>query len=123
MKTELTIEQSRQLNECGISASTYASSVLTFNDSVSEWTNRGTPIFTLTDIIKLVPTNKPFAFAEHYLNIYFELAGHRWVVQYLDYDKDDDVIVEKSAPELIDALFLLCLWCIDKGYIDTQKLN
>lgn len=123
MKTELTIEQGRRLIECGINASAYASTVLTFDDPVSQWTNRGAPVFTLTDLMILLPPRKPFADAEAYLNIHFELAGHTWVAEYLDFDKDDDVIVEKSATELIDALFLLCLWCIDNGYITTQKHN
>lgn len=117
MKTELTIEQSQRLIERGVNP-IFASGLA--KDPVSQWE---LPVFTLIDIAKLLPERKAFADAEAYLNIHFELAGHKWVAQYLDYDKDDDVIVEKSAPELIDALFLLCLWCIDKGYIDTQKLN
>lgn len=121
MKTELTIEQSQRLIECGINASAYTSTVLTFNDPVSQWTNRGTPIFTLTDLMKLLPPRKPFANAEAYLNIHFELAGHKWVAQYLDYDKDDDVIAEESAPELIDALYSLCLWGIKRGYVEIQN--
>ncbi len=123
MKTELTIEQSRRLIECGINASAYASTVLTFNDPISQWTNRGAPVFTLTDLMILLPPRKPFADAEAYLNIYFEIAGQKWVAQYLDYDKDDDVIGEESAPELIDALYFLCLWCIKKRYIQPQKSN
>ena len=123
MKTELTIEQSRRLIKCGINASAYTSTVLTFNDPVSQWTNRGAPVFTLTDLMILLPPRKPFADAEAYLNIYFEIAGQKWVAQYLDYDKDDDVIGEESAPELIDALYFLCLWCIKKRYIQPQKSN
>ncbi len=104
MKTRLTLEQSLNLMVRGVKASE-ASTFL------------GEPCFTLTELLALVPTQKSFANAELYLNLYFELAGHKWVAQYLDYDKDDDVIVDYSANELIDALYSLCVWCLDRGYI------
>lgn len=117
MKTELTIEQSQRLIERGINP-IFASKL--DKGPVSQWEF---PVFTLIDIAKLLPERKAFADAEAYLNIYFELAGHKWVAQYLDYDKDDDVITEESAPELIDALYQLCLWGIKHGYVETIKMN
>lgn len=108
MKTRLTFEQSNNLILRGVVASK-ASRLL------------GVPRFTLTELLALVPARKSFANAEAYLNIYFELAGHKWVAQYLDFDKDDDVIVDYSADELIDALYLLCVWCLDRGYITLEN--
>ena len=104
MKTKLTYEQSLNLMMRGVKAPE-ASTFL------------GKPCFTLTELLALVPTQKSFANAEAYLSIYFELAGHKWVAQYLDFDKDDDVIIDYSADELIDALYYLCVWCLDRGYI------
>lgn len=118
MKTKLTIEQSQKLIDLNISPNK-ASDVAVFNDDVSQWINRGTPIFTLTDIFKLLPPKKSFADAEAYLNIHFELAGFKWCVQYLDFENDDEVIAEEYANELIDAMYSLCLWCIEKKYITT----
>lgn len=115
MKTELTIEQSQRLIERGVNP-IFASGLA--KDPVSQWE---LPVFTLIDIAKLLPERKAFADAEAYLNIHFELAGHKWVAQYLDYDKDDDVIGEESAPELIDALYSLCLWGIKRGYVEILK--
>lgn len=49
MKTNLTPEQSDRLIELGVDPS-MASEVHPYSDDVSQWTNRGDPIFTLTDI-------------------------------------------------------------------------
>jgi hypothetical protein len=139
MKTELTTEQANKLIQCGISprkagmvrldfngtyAYVYGEETQTVRDCVNgQFYVEESRIFTLNDLFSLLPERKAFANAEAYLNIYFELAGHRWVAQYLDYDKDDDVIGEESAPELIDALYSLCLWGVKRGYVEILKKN
>lgn len=137
MKTELTTEQANKLIQCGISprkarmvrldfngtyAYVYGEETQTVRDCVNgQFYVEESRIFTLADLFSLLPERKAFADAEAYLNIHFELAGHKWVAQYLDFDKDDDVIVDYSADELIDALYLLCVWCLDRGYITLEN--
>lgn len=139
MKTNLTIEQTNNLIRCGVNPEMASMVCLNFNGTYAYVCGEETQvvrdcvngqfyieesrIFTLADLFSLLPPRKPFADAEAYLNIYFELAGQKWVAQYLDYDKDDDVIGEESAPELIDALYLLCLWGVKRNYVKTIKRN
>lgn len=144
MKTELTIEQANKLIQCGINPRKASMVRLDFNGTYAYVYGEEAPtvrdptvrdcvngqfyveeskIFTLADLFSLLPERKAFANAEAFLNIHFELDGHKWVAQYLDFDKDDDVIGEESAQELIDALYLLCLWGIKRGYVEILKKN
>lgn len=137
MKTRLTFEQTLNLMVRGVSSKKASMVCMNFNGTYAYVCGEETQtvrdcvngqfyveesyIFTLTDLFSLLPERKAFANAEAYLNIHFELDGHKWVAQYLDFDKDDDVIVEYSADELIDALYLLCVWCLDRGYITLEN--
>lgn len=139
MKTLLTAEQSSKLILFGVNPEKASMVCLDFNGTYAYVCGEETQtirncvngqfyaeesrIYALADLFSLLPKRKAFADAEIYLNIYFELASHKWVAQYLDYDRDDDIIGEESAPELIDALYLLCLWGIKRGYVEIQKNN
>lgn len=117
MKTTLTIEQSAELIKRGVDA--YKASAIKANrDPVSLWTNRGEPMFTLYDLLSLLPKHIPFANAEWYLNIQWEISWGKWLVQYLDFDHDDEVVNEEEAPELIDALYMLTLAVINHIKLD-----
>lgn len=75
-------------------------------------------IFTLADLLSLLPKHIPFANAEWYLNIQWDISWGKWYAQYLDFDHDDEVVKEEEAPELIDALYLLTLAVINHVKLD-----
>lgn len=111
MKNLLTIEQSATLRAKGVSADKAS-------EKKREYTSLGTPIgytpiFTLADLLSLIPKRIPFANAEWYLNIQWDILDNKWHVQYLDFDHGDEVVKEEEAPELIDALYMLTLAVIN----------
>lgn len=77
-----------------------------------------TPIFTLGNLASLLPKHIPFANAEWYLNIQWDISWGKWYVQYLDFDHDDKVVKEEEATELIDALYLSILAVINHVKLD-----
>lgn len=116
MKNLLTVEQSATLRAKGVSADKAS-------EKKPEYTDLGTfigndPIFTLADLLSLLPKHIPFANAEWYLNIQWDISWGKWCVQYLDFDHDDEVVKEEEAPELIDALYLLTLAVINHVKLD-----
>lgn len=122
MKTTLTIQESAELIKRGVkrnkASGTYVgrwehSSEGSFPDPESV-----EPLFTLADLLSLLPKHIPFANAEWYLNIQWEILWGKWHVQYLDFDHDNKVVKEEEAPELIDALYLLTLAVINHVKLD-----
>lgn len=122
MKQALSVWQSAELIKRGVSANkasdTYVgrwehSSEGSFADPESV-----EPLFTLADLLSLLPKHIPFANAEWYLNIQWDISWGKWCVQYLDFDHDDEVAKEEEAPELIDALYMLTLAVINHVKLD-----
>lgn len=116
MKNLLTVEQSATLRAKGVSADKAS-------EKKPEYTDLGTfigndPIFTLADLLSLLPKHIPFANAEWYLNIQWDILDNKWHVQYLDFDHDDEVVKEEEAPKLIDALYMLTLAVINHVKLD-----
>lgn len=123
MKTTLNPEQSVTLIAKGISADK-ASEIKEYDDEVSQWTHRGAPIFTLADICSLLPKEIERDTINCGLDIYYSpIASYFWRASYLTYSYSEIqyVAVEKNEEELIDALYSLLCWVIDKGYIDLTK--
>lgn len=121
MKTTLTIEQSAKFIELGVSperASERESSVAYGNGARGIMKAPETPIFTLTDILEILPKHIPFANAEWYLNIQCDILDNKWHVQYLDFDHYDEEVKEEEALELIDALYMLTLAVINHVKLD-----
>ena len=122
-KNCLTAEQSAILIAKGISADK-ASEIAEYDDEVSQWTHRGAPIFTLADICALLPKEVERDTINCGLDIYYSPIGsYFWRASYLTYSYSEIqyVAVEKNEEELIDALYSLLCWVIDKGYIDLTK--
>lgn len=94
-----------------------------------EYTDLGTfigdtPIFTLADICSLLPKEVERDTINCGLDIYYSPIGsYFWRASYLTYSYSEIqyVAVEKNEEELIDALYSLLCWVIDKGYIDLTK--
>lgn len=123
MKQTLSAEQSATLIAKGISADK-ASEIKEYDDEVSQWAHRGAPIFTLADILGLLPKGVihnglscKLRITSWYDEPYF--AGYEnQVGKYImgnPYDAPFD------AEEMIDVLYELLLWAIDNGHIDLTK--
>lgn len=133
-KTTITPEQSATLIARGISAERASMVCMNFNGTYayvcggeaqtvrdcvnSKFYVEESRVFTLTDILSLLPKHIPFANAEWYLNIQWDILDNKWHVQYLDFDHYDEVVKEEEAPELIDALYLLALAVINHVKLD-----
>lgn len=108
MKNLLTPEQSAELIRKGI-PNNRASDWEELNDPVSQWTGRGVPIFTLADLLSLLPKSIEYhGYAEAKLNIY--TRPHRrecWVAKYIVSAKT--IPYDGVGEELIDALYEV-LW-------------
>ena len=122
MKQMLSPSQSATLIAKGISADKAS-------EKKREYTDIGTfigdtPIFTLADICSLLPKEIERDTINCGLDIYYSPIGsYFWRASYLTYSYSEIqyVAVEKNEEELIDALYSLLCWVIDKGYIDLTK--
>lgn len=101
MKTTLTTQESAELIKRGV----------TLNENDFE-------VFDIGELLSLLPKHIPFANAEWYLNIQWDILDNKWHVQYLDFDHYDEVVKEEEAPELIDALYQLTLAVINHVKLD-----
>lgn len=118
MKTTLTIQESAELIKRGVSANRASEFRECFADTPDGTSMGYLPRFTIADLFSLLPKHIPFANAEWYLNIQWDISLGKWCVQYLDFDHDDEVVKEEEAPELIDALYLLTLAVINHVKLD-----
>lgn len=116
MKTELTIEQSARLAELGVDPK-MASGLTIFDDPVSQWTHRGKLIFTLTDLLAILPKEIDTNLGTITLSIIasdLSDGGNNWTACYIDKDIVAPFeITVFAAPELIDALYQLLIWCLE----------
>ena len=104
MRTKLTTEQSLHLVKLGVPTE-MASEIEEYDDSISQWTHRGAPIFTLTDILDILPkeieqNNKSY-------NLVILGFDSYW---YADYVHGKHYLSLISEYELIDALYELICW-------------
>ena len=109
MKTQLTAEQSAKLIELGVSperASESESSVAYGNGARGIMKVPEMPIFTLGDILDILPKENDGS----NLGMEYDCELKQWWVGY-------NARLLESAPELIDALYSLLVWCLEKGYV------
>ena len=92
MKTQLTAEESAKLIELGVNA-----------ERASE-KHELSPIFTLTDILDMLPREVKCEDLE------IGFCGDDWCAGYGE-------IMFYHAPALIDALLLLLAWCLVRGHV------
>lgn len=69
------------------------------------------PTFTLQDIIDLLPSTIEGC----------ELEIHKVSVCYFDYESSR-LLIYKVNQSLIDAAYEMLCWCVEKGYLPTNKL-
>lgn len=52
------------------------------------------------------------------MGYHLQIEGYsNWYVGYFNSMSEDYATEVENKPELIDALYELLLWCVDKGYI------
>ncbi len=122
MKTQLTVEESAKLIELGVSperASERNSSVAYGNGARGIMKSPEIPIFTLADILDILPTKITFG---HRTNCRLKMQpiisskdriSEVWQACYLH----TSLKANAEAPELIDALYSLLVWRLEKGYV------
>ena len=132
MKTTPTIEESAHLIELGVDAS-LASKCRIQHEADGEVEYRivphdeycyelaslnPQPIFDLSDILSILPKE----IDGYHLNI--EASDDGYDVSYILYDRNDGLLflgATPTAPELIDALNQLLIWCLENGHLKTEK--
>lgn len=112
MKLELTTGQSARLIELGVDASKASG-----NTTPGAWADAGygDPIFSLTDLLSILPK---WIKHRHYL-LYIEIAYDRyggcWVASYRSEHGCDKADTFQSAEELIDCLYELLVQLITEN--------
>ena len=111
MKTQLTAEQSAKLIELGVSPERASKIKVEVKESSRGCPNIycsevKRPIFTLADILDILPKEN----VGSNLGMEYDCEFKQWWVGY-------NLRHLESAPELIDALYSLLVWCLEKGYV------
>lgn len=119
MKDRLTHEDSHRLVELGVNEYKASKRIKVYQriDAVYGYL---APIFTIEDILSFLPTEITDHIGTYGLRMEFGECG--WSAYYVDYgiDGDDDEPYADGifiAPELIDVLFELLVWCITNKYL------
>ena len=123
MKTQLTAEESAKLIELGVSPERASERTFDLKDvnNLSKPLERREllPIFTLADILDILPKEIRHNGCTYKLNIDYPPIG-MVAARYNSEDDDLDSLKGYLCEELIDALYSLLVWCLEKGYV---KLN
>ena len=120
MKTQLTPSESAKLIELGVSperASERESSVAYGNGARGIMKVPETPIFTLADILNILPKEPKYDSIGRPFTFHIREYKGNWRVWYARDGADVMIGSGKHAPELIDALYSLLVWCLEKGYV------
>lgn len=135
MRTQLTAEESAKLIEIGVSPERASKRIFDLKDvnNLDKPLERRElrPIFTLADILDILPkeievdspnADKGIDIEDCYLCTQWCINGdyadnHQWCAFYTP---GFQLIGDCTAPELIDALYSLLVWSLEKGYV---KLN
>lgn len=114
MKDKLTKEQSAHLISLGV-----PKEKATGNYSEIEIFDY--PVFTLTDILEILPKEIDYYNRPCELSIWFNRTYQKWYVGYLDFS----IFLEETRfmkEELIDSLYSLCVFCLENKLLKFEKL-
>lgn len=111
MKIQLTAEESAKLIELGVSPGKANGLWLPGTDAIIP--------FALADILDILPKEIKHNGCTYKLNIDYPPIS-MVAARYNTEDDDLDSLKGYMCEELIDALYSLLLWCLEKGYV---KLN
>lgn len=116
MKNCLSVEQSAELIKRGVKADRASMSNTPMQAAVDA---RGIvriprqPIFTLTDLLSLLPVDIYYEHKTYELAMRF--IFEKW---HVEYSRDNlDILAITHATELIDALYEMVLWCLDNNHV------
>lgn len=110
MKDELTIEQSQELIELGVSEESASTGYVDRH-------GKECLIFDLVDLLKIIPKKIKVGYTTYHLNIDYppiEQVAARYI------DEEDDDLHGVMCDTLADALFHLIKWCIKNNHIKTK---
>lgn len=129
MKTQLTNEQSQHLIDLGVPKekasavhiTKYGEAITDKVGNVLSTNNEQYPIFTLTDLLEILPKEIEGRYINHSLCMNYgcdmpESEHNLWFVYYDDLND----LEPKYAEELIDSLYKLCVWCLEQGYLKFE---
>ncbi len=102
MKTELTIEESAKLIERGVDAK------LASADGYL-------PVFTLPDILNILPKEIFYRGLPRPLGMEYSWEDETWDAYYLGGNHIE------TAPEFIDSLYQLLIYCINNGHYNSKN--
>ena len=111
LKTQLTAEESAKLIELGVSPERASES------KYNRYYQRYNPIFTLADILDILPKEPKYDSIGRPFTLHIREYKGDWRVWYARDGADVMIGSGKHAPELIDALFSLLVWCLEKRYV------
>lgn len=117
MKTNLTLSQSQHLIELGVDPSKASSVYQADFYGLDDASLSNSPIFTLSDILSLLPKEIIKENCPYHLNIDYPYLTGGIAARYLD--EEGDSLTGVLCPELIDAVFELLCWCITNKYVDV----
>lgn len=116
MKDILIPEQSQRLIELGIDPSKASDFEHLDPYGLDDAIPTGVPLFTLSDILSLLPKEIIIEGYPYHLNIDYPYLTCGVAARYLD--EEDDSLTGVLCPELIDALFELLVWCITNKHLN-----
>lgn len=75
------------------------------------------PAYTLQDVLDALPKSPEIGKSKYEISIY--MIGGKWAVDY--YSETDADIQSEECESLIDAVYSRLCWCIENGYVETNK--
>lgn len=75
------------------------------------------PAYTLQDVLDALPKSLEIGKSKYEISIY--MIGGKWAVDY--YSETDADIQSLECESLIDAVYSRLCWCIENGYVETNK--
>lgn len=120
MKTTLSIEESTRLIELGVdpklaSKRTPGIQIPTDDPNIYYKVKEGDTVFTLSDLLSILP--KEILLGNRlYCNLKIQYIYEEWAVNYSPH-----AMSIFRAPELIDSLYQLLIWCLEQGYCKCGK--
>lgn len=120
IKRYLTVEQSQHLLDLGVSFADASSSISTsyYGGWADQMVSMGIKyIFTLADLLRLLPEDiECVEDPKSFYPLYMISSTYGWAAYY-----GENRMGFQTAPELIDALYKLLVWCIEHHCLTLKK--
>ena len=123
MKTILTVEESQRLIDLGVDPKMATSKTTIIEEAglCGRWESE-VLLFSLTDILIILP--KSYFSEEHFAEMVLsiEVCDNKWFANYRYYCGGElaGQDVEREAPELIETLYQLVIWCLENKIIKLK---